>query len=70
MTEIHKNEPALDELKKIRRDVIAEEATPENLKKVQAIMSQITRHEAAAAERKAAEQAAKEMAEAKETQEV
>jgi hypothetical protein len=66
MTEIHKNEPSLDELKKIMREVVSAESTPENVKKLQAIMAQIERHEAAAAEKK---EIAKKAAEQQATQE-
>ena len=47
---IHPNEPSLPELRKIRAELMGAPATDENLKKAEAIESQIKRHEEAAGE--------------------
>ena len=44
---MHKCEPKLEELKKIQRALFSESSTDENMKKIQAIESQIKRHEKA-----------------------
>lgn len=44
---MHKCEPKLEELKTIQRELFSAESTNENMKKIQAIESQIKRHEAA-----------------------
>ena len=43
---MHKCEPTLEELKKIQRELFSASSTDENMKKINAIESQIKRHEA------------------------
>jgi len=42
---MHANEPSIEELKKIRRELVAAESTPENVKKLAALMAQLDRRE-------------------------
>ena len=44
---MHKCEPKLEELKTIQRELFSASSTDDNMKKIQAIESQIKRHEAA-----------------------
>lgn len=47
------NEPGLEELKQIRRDLYAAKSTDDNVKKIKAIEAQILRREAALASKEA-----------------
>lgn len=42
---MHPNEPSMDELKRLRRELYAAESTDENVKKVETIERQISRRE-------------------------
>ena len=42
----HPNEPPLEELKDIERDLFKAESTDENMAKLNAVQAQIARHEA------------------------
>ena len=46
---LHPNEPTMEELKKIRRELFTKTSNPEDLKKLKAIDLQILRHEKEAA---------------------
>ena len=56
---IHPNEPKLSELKVIRGELFTAESNEENVKKLKAIDSQISRHEAVIKARKEKEEASK-----------
>ena len=42
---MHKNEPSMEELKRLRRELYTAESTDENVKKIEALEHQISRRE-------------------------